>query len=164
MESISLRNKKMLTDIVHCRNHGRWQNPCAQSLQWEVCIGWPPLKQVSFFSASYSLHSLDISLPSSMSIQVCISSIISPFYTRRRPNSRFLAFAPFEDDKKRYSLLAQKIVYIIIQFAALLIGAYKLAKYGLLPTTAADWLPWYHVSLVCLLLSHFWTITSEDFF
>lgn len=65
------------------------------------------------------------------------------------------AFAHFEDEKKRYSLLPQKIVYILVQLAALGIGIYKLGKYGLLPTTMADWLPWYIVSIVRALFSPF---------
>jgi hypothetical protein len=58
------------------------------------------------------------------------------------------AFAPFEDDKKQYSLLPQKLLYILIQLGAIGIGVYKLGKYGLLPTTVADWLPWYIVIIV----------------
>ncbi|KAL2834356.1 hypothetical protein BDW59DRAFT_46700 [Aspergillus cavernicola] len=51
-------------------------------------------------------------------------------------------FAKFESETLRGKLLGVKAVYVLVQFALLGLGVWKVNAMGLLPTTRSDWLAW----------------------
>ncbi len=51
-------------------------------------------------------------------------------------------FSRFEGSGTNRQILGIKLMYVLIQFALLGLGMYKVNAMGLLPTTRSDWLAW----------------------
>lgn len=75
-----------------------------------------------------------------------IFSIMMVFMLFKNPIQGLLAtnstFTRFETEGTRSKLLGVKLVYILMQFALLALGVWKVNGMGLLPTTRSDWLAW----------------------
>jgi hypothetical protein len=86
--------------------------------------------------------------PNLIPLSITIYSMMTPITAIFRVNS---AFAQFSDEHNSMSLLPAKIVYIFSNLLVLTVCMYKVAKFGLLPTTRADWITFHPVR------------TTEDF-
>src|SRR5690606_26414660 len=106
---------------------------------------WMTPNQPNLIPLSITLFSLFTPLQAIFNIQKSMedtSNFISYIYLHS-----IIAFASFEDKKEGHNIILPKILYVLLNLLSVLIVVWKLGKFGLLPTTQADWLHRYSVIL-----------------
>jgi hypothetical protein len=95
--------------------------------------------------------------PSIISLSFCWMALSTPLFSIFSVNSskhliffnHTLAFTPCQSSTTPSSkLLPMKVMFVILQIFWVCVALYKVSNLGLLPTTDADWLPFYHVAKV----------------
>eukprot|EP01121_Diplochlamys_sp_Union-15-3_P022665 TRINITY_DN9726_c0_g1_i1.p1 TRINITY_DN9726_c0_g1~~TRINITY_DN9726_c0_g1_i1.p1 ORF type:complete len:180 (+),score=26.11 TRINITY_DN9726_c0_g1_i1:87-626(+) len=74
------------------------------------------------------------------SISIAMFALWNPIKAILSTNQAFASFG-----SRTFDLLGQKLLYVLINLVALSLGVWKLSKFGLIPTTPADFISWYGV-------------------
>eukprot|EP01127_Copromyxa_protea_P003491 TRINITY_DN13301_c0_g1_i1.p1 TRINITY_DN13301_c0_g1~~TRINITY_DN13301_c0_g1_i1.p1 ORF type:complete len:168 (-),score=29.30 TRINITY_DN13301_c0_g1_i1:44-547(-) len=82
--------------------------------------------------------------PSIISLSFCWMALSNPVTAILNINATFLPCKGANTPASK--LLPMKILFVILHLGWVAASLYKLSNLGLLPTTDADWLPFYHVA------------------
>ncbi|GAM36959.1 ER membrane DUF1077 domain protein [Talaromyces pinophilus] len=101
---------------------------------WEVALA--PSKQIPMNAIMMYMSGNSLQI---FSIMMVFMLFKGPIQGLIATNAQFLKF---ETESNRTKIWGCKAVYVLMQFALLGMGVWKVNAMGLLPTTRSDWLAW----------------------
>ncbi|KAL4871881.1 hypothetical protein BDV12DRAFT_12946 [Aspergillus spectabilis] len=101
---------------------------------WEIALA--PSKQIPMNAIMMYMSGNSLQIFSIMMVTMLFKGPIQGLINTNN------VFAKFESETLRGKLLGVKAIYVLMQFALLGLGVWKVNAMGLLPTTRSDWLAW----------------------